>query len=106
MGTGEFGNYNLHTLEEVLVDLLSVVLWHQHIGVEYLKVVEVGIQIFLFFFPVFLHSSESHWWEAGQWSRCRSPYNFFLPYTIALLRFRRHIGQCSRWWPRASETST
>lgn len=50
MGAGEFGNYNLHTLEEVLVDLLSVVLWHQHIGVEYLKVVEVGIQIFLFFF--------------------------------------------------------
>lgn len=44
---------NLHTLEEVLVDLLSVVLWHQHIGVEYSKVVEVGIYKIFFFFSTF-----------------------------------------------------
>lgn len=58
---GDTGNWvsriNLkHTLEEVLVDLLSVVLWHQHIGVEYLrllKVVESRNTNFSFFFSTF-----------------------------------------------------
>lgn len=44
--------FNLHTLEEVLVNLLSVVLWNQHIAVRYfrlLKVLKVGIQNFFHF---------------------------------------------------------
>lgn len=59
------------------MDLLSVVLWHQHIGVEYLKVVEVGIYKIFFFFFNFSYTRDCRTGGRPVRALCAGPHTNF-----------------------------